>query len=76
MWGVFDGINKIKLEQHHQYKKDAATGCEKNANDKYFPTVAYKNNYMYVKTLINGFEPLRPFLSLLKWIDLSKYVFN
>ena len=30
----------------------------------------------YVKILINEFEPLWPFLSLLKWIDLSKNVFT
>jgi hypothetical protein len=32
--------------------------------------------YMYDKILIKGFEPLLPFLSLLKWIDLSKYLFK
>ena len=36
MRGVFDGTNKIKLKWFHQYKKDAASGCEKNANDKIF----------------------------------------
>ena len=74
MRGVFHGTNKIKLEQQHQFEKDAATYCEKNANEITFLTVAYKNNFIYGKVLINGFEPLRPFSSLSKWIDLCKYV--
>ena len=66
---VFDGTDKIKWE-HHQNKNEATT-AKKHEKDKYFPTVAYKSNCMCAKILINGFEPLRPFLSFLKWIDLS-----
>ena len=52
---VFDGTDKIKWE-HHQNKNEATT-AKKHENNKYFPTVAYKSNYMCAKILINGFEP-------------------
>ena len=56
--------NTISLKTMQQLRKNMKM-------IQYFLTVAYKNNYMYGKILINGFEPLRPFLSFLKWIDLS-----
>ena len=69
MRGVFDGTNTIEWERH-QYKNDATT-AKKHANNIILSNVAFKNNYMYGKILINEFVPLRPVWSLLKWIDLS-----
>ena len=61
--------NTISLKTMQQLRKNMKM-------IQYFLTVAYKNNYMYGKILINGFEPLRPFLVLLKWIDFSEYMFK